>query len=225
MSDSFDPTRTRVMRSNQYKIDELEFFIEGIARMLFGPEAEDYRKLQEYVPTTANVSLLIDKGRALGGKDVAEDFQFIYSELEKHHGDDPAGDYPEFNPQVGLLRYDAYMALATSPETVLGKIEHQHREQVKSLHEQSPQLVKGALASINAYAWFGLLGLPDIASEFDPAAKRAALSPDEQLTVRALERIQTQLALDQQGVRAYLAKCHYLLHLEYRQQLAKLLDG
>ena len=226
MAQGPDLGSTQMMRSNQAKIDELEYFVEGIARSLFGPEAEDYRRLRDFVPTTPNLSLLIDAARARPPKDIAEDFRFVWNELEKHCGEAPADDYPEFNVEMGLFNVMPYLDLLARPSVMLDKIERRHHAEVLALGASSPRRLMGLVARINAYAWFELVGLPDLASEFAPASeRRPLLEPDESRTVRGLETIYGLAQGVDEGLRAYLGKCHYLLHLGYRQDITQLLSG
>ena len=91
MSDRPKHPETRIMRNNQAKLDELEYFLEGIGVLLFGPEAEDFRKLRTYVPEGANLSLLIDAAKGTDGRDIAYDFQFVHGDLARRLSSEQIG--------------------------------------------------------------------------------------------------------------------------------------
>jgi hypothetical protein len=216
---------TRALHTNQPKIDELEYFIEGIARMLFGPEAEDYRKLREYVPSSANLSLLIDAARDMGReRDVAEDFGFIFAQLDRNLGERRDDDEPTFNAEVGLFDFEAYLALRDRPASLLEQLEDKQHDALRKLLSDQPEALRALTAAANAYAWFELVGLPDISKEFEPQANRQPqLADDEVRTARGLEQMEASLGLTHEHMPAALARCHYLLHQEYRRQLEALL--
>ena len=217
---------TRTILSNQPKIDELEFFIEGIGRMLFGPEAEDYRELRNFVPMTSHLSMILDRSNPEETKkDVAEDFQFIYSDLERYLEGSADEEY-ELDADVSVFSFDRYRALLDDPSEVFAKIELSAKQRMLEFRAAEPQKLRGAMAAVNAYAWFELLGLPDLSVEFaKPDEKRATLDPDGTRTIRGLATIGKLRDLEEPAVGVYLAKCHYVLHLDYRKQLNDLLTA
>ena len=50
-----------------------------------------------------------------------------------------------------------------------------------------------------------------------------SLDPDQARTLRGLQQIVTQLDVQGDALAAYIAKCHYLCHLDYRRQISTLL--
>ena len=215
---------TAKLDGNQDKIDELEYFLEGIGRALLGPPGEDFRLLAELVPRTRNLSALVSLALASGkAKDIAEDLRFLHGELEGSFARGLSRATPDFR-EAAVFRYHRYLDLMERPEQMLDRVTPQRRLEVATrIARGVVELVPG-LTRMNALAWLSVLGLPDLERELrDPAPPLLTLADDSEQSARAITTV-----LDAwsprlvPGLREYYAAVRDMLAEEYRGQLARL---
>jgi hypothetical protein len=207
------------MRNNQGKLDEIERFVEPIGIRLFGPGGGDFRLLRDFIPTGANRSLVIDAARTLPGRDVAVDFASVEADLFRHLAAPPAQSGEHAAGADGVINFLPYRDLLARPDLLFDGIEGEHHPALRELVSTEPRLVAAALARTHAHAWLELVGLPDLASEFDPLA----LDPEVARTRRGLAAIFRALPdAGRERLVRYLSRVHCLLSIEYRDQIRRL---
>jgi hypothetical protein len=215
--------RTQRIDGNQEQIDQLEYFLEQIGRLLFGAEGEDFRVLAGYVPRTRNLSALISRGRQ-AGLDVAEDLRFLHAELGRRRGPADAGGAPEFRADLACFRYHRYQTLLDRPETLLDRVPPTLRLEVANLMTRGLSNLAPGIAMMNAYAWLAVVGLPDLEAELlGPSGAAVTLPPPAPRAAHARDKIRKAARRHiGPGLAAYLEVVYGDLYDEYRSQLARL---
>jgi len=219
-------TRVRTGRidGNQERIDELEFFLEGIAGFLLGGEGEDFRQLRMFVPQSRNLSGLIDLYESNPERDPSEDLRFLYGELEGSSRRPAHHDTPIVNLNATVFRYGRYLDLLDRPEMLIEVVPPAHRLEVASLVTSGASLFAPRLAALNAYAWLGAIGVPDLEAELTDASRASMemvdVAPRWQ---EGMERIlQASSPPPGAGIRTYFDAVLLDLSEVYRGQLARL---
>jgi len=215
--------RTGRIGGNQERIDELEYFLEGIGRFLFGDEGEDFRALRRYIPQTRNVSALVDLHRRGIGRDLAEDLRFLHGELEANSRRGTTFQTPVIDQNAAVFRYRRYLGLLERPEVLIEAVEPTRRLEIANLVTRGASRFAPLLSKVNVFAWLGVVGLPSLESELAaPAAAAIALVDDREMAGRGLARLLgAQRPPPGPGLTTYLTTAHELLAEDYRGQLAR----
>lgn len=210
--------RTGPIAGNQAKIDELEYFIESIARYLYGKEAEDFRRLRQYVPVTRNLSALLDLARDDGRRDVSEDLRFLYTELEAR--DRSSRPTPDLRAPSTVFHFRRYIDLVDHPERLIEAVEPKRRLEVASLVTAGTHKLAPTLSKVSALAWLSVIGLPDLERELGSGAK-AALELPPLPPATGLDRLLAAAKLSP-ALDTYYRAAYRVLAEDYRGQLARL---
>jgi hypothetical protein len=221
-----DPRRVRTARigGNQEKIDELEYFLESLGRSLFGAEGEDYRRLGEYLPRNRNLSALVNICKAQGGaRDVAEDLRFLHAELEFRNARTAPVVMPGAREGATVFNYRRYSELLASPEKLVARILPNQRLEVVDLVTRGAAYLAPMLSKMNAYAWLGVVGVPDLEREMQGSAVELRLEDEASGSAAGLAKV---LATSRfklgTGLRAYYTVLRDELRDDYRSQFARL---
>jgi hypothetical protein len=214
--------QTARIDGNQERIDELEYFIEGIGRILLGPEGENFRVLGEYLPRTRNLSALVNLSRA-AGTDIAEDLRFLFSELRNRTGPQVPVENPDFRGDLAVLRYDRYVKLLEKPEFLLDRVPTPMRLEVATLLGRGLSYLAPATARINAFAWLHAVGIPDLRGELletePPSLVLGREAPRGDLGLsKTLAALRLRMG---PGLRSFLEAAFRELRDDYRRQLAR----